>query len=537
MYDVSIDAHSENVLKSVHRYRLETDGRIVMKNGYKRERMRRLTSLLLAVVVAVTFMPFLGDGSYAEMNKKPNEKVKYIEKKADGTEVELDPEIFEVDSEIINPDDATLEKLGVGVEPEANGLTPEALPEEIAGPGSEKTLYSEELNEEEEDVLSLELESSDALEELAALLPEKYAAGDDSNDTDISANETEEAEAEKQAGSTLTIADTYIEPTISASETPSTGIAALRGTLAADGKNNPHYYFGYITVDGTYESNIVDTVAGKTLNGHSVNMKKYNIGFHTIYVQIIKVTVDNAGNVSDIVHYKWLAINNVPTYMYSRPSSPGSFELYSTYMNYMPTNFLSGGLAIAMQYSTDGVHWAESGYMPYYYQTYTIKNLKPNTVYQTRIYFYQTNKIDGHNFNGAETGSFLYTGSYRTGLAKLPKIKSVKVKAYKVKKRRAGVYGWYTGYYFGSVKYYTYKIKVTVEFKAKKKKKRPGLNGLYINGTWKKGNKRKYTLKLGPYANYSKPRGKKFNVYLYSAHSPGGYGGYSPMYSKRKKVK
>ena len=81
-------------------------------------------------------------------------------------------------------------------------------------------------------------------------------------------------------------------------------------------------------------------------------------------------------------------------------------------------------------------------------------------------------------------------------------------------------------------KYYTYKVKVTVKLK-----KKPGAAGIWINGKFVKGNKKKYTVTL-PGSSYSakKPKGKKFkvNVCSYKGKS---YGGLSPLYKKTKKIK
>lgn len=486
-------------------------GNVMYKN--KGLIIKKLAVILLAVVVAVTFTPLLGDGSYAASSKsdrKYDEKVKYVEKDSNGNEKELDPEIFTDKGKVLNADE--LENLGISVEPESAGLEPKTAPQDemsLEDESWEAEVLSDEearkLNKEFgiKEVVSVE-ESPLSDEEIADM--EKLKAEDPGVSV---ASEDEDNMAAIQA---------YVPPAVWVTPDKGSGTVNLTGTITSEEK----YYFGVIKVD----NQTVTDIMNKNLN-YNINMRNYSYGVHTVYVEVYLRESNNNRK-----HIDWMYKTNVPFYMYFAPTSAGSFAVYSTYMDYMPTNFMSGGLAIRMQYSADGVNWAESGYMPNYYQTYTIGGLSPSTTYQTRIYFYQTNPIGGHYYNGAETGSFLYTGSYTTGRASLPKVKSVKVKAAKVKKRKAGVYGWYTGYYFGSVKYYTYKIKVTVQFK-----KKPGLNGLYINGAWKPGNKKKYTLTLGPYANYSKPRGKKFNVYLYSAVAPGGYGGYSPMVAQTKKVK
>lgn len=532
---------------------METDGRNVMKTGYTRERMRRLASLLLAVVVAVTFMPFLDDGSYAATNKKPNEKVKYIEKKADGTEVELDPEIFEGDGEILNPDDATLEKLGIGVEPEPKDIIPMAeessmpsgvdLEEELSAastsPDSGTIVINEALSEAGEDNKEAESEKlvlaepKEQAEAAVDIIPETESQSElNSVDTDIASetNQLVEAENNVTAQSITYSGFTVTQPN-------SSGILYANIRLSSD--VTPNNGTIELRIDGVWykrwtwnsKSAYIDNSNG------AVNITDLSPGIHRV-IFAFKTSSAATWYTTQDADAKYIKSS-----VYHRPSSGvGSFAFYSSYFDYLSPLFdsvaISKGYKLYLDLYQNGAYVGTYGPMNYI-QNKQIGGLVPNTDYQVYIYYGKVINYGGTNYflSGKDTGTTTFAGTFRSGIAKLPKIKSIKVKAYKVKKRRAGVYGWYTGYYFGSVKYYTYRIKVTVQFKTKKKKKKPGLNGLYINGIWKPGNKKKYTLKLGPYANYSKPKGKKFNVYLYSAHAPGGYGGYSPMYSKTKKVK
>ena len=157
-------------------------------------------------------------------------------------------------------------------------------------------------------------------------------------------------------------------------------------------------------------------------------------------------------------------------------------------------------------------------------QTYKIKGLKPNTSYKIRTFYYY------NGYQGTDTGKVLNLGTYRTGLGKKPAVKSIKVKAYKVKKKKQKVYGYYTGLYLGKRTYYKYKLKIIVKLK-----KAPG-NKIWINGKKFKGNKKKYTVYLGTFTSYSKPKGKKYTVAMYTYRSPS-WGGYSPMYKTTRKIK
>ena len=124
----------------------------------------------------------------------------------------------------------------------------------------------------------------------------------------------------------------------------------------------------------------------------------------------------------------------------------------------------------------------------------------------------------------------LNLGTYTTGQKTKPAVKSIKVKAYKVKKKKQKIYGYHTGLYLGKRTYYQYKLKIIVKLK-----KKPG-NKIWINGKKFKGNRTKYTVNLGTFTSYSKPKGKKYTVAMYTYRSPS-WGGYSPMYKKVMKVK
>ena len=187
-----------------------------------------------------------------------------------------------------------------------------------------------------------------------------------------------------------------------------------------------------------------------------------------------------------------------------------------------------------LEYSPDGgKNWARSGYMRFNLiqlasqQQYRISGLAPNHNYVTRIRYGEV--IDGQLF----LGPVRWTGTYKTGAAKKPKIKSVTCKAVKVKRHKVKHYGYYTGVYLYTEKFYTYKVKITVKLK-----KKPGTAGIWINGKFCKGNKKKYTATFTPYPNYSakKPKGRKWGVVIASYQNKA-YGGYSPLYSKKKKLK
>ncbi len=200
---------------------------------------------------------------------------------------------------------------------------------------------------------------------------------------------------------------------------------------------------------------------------------------------------------------------------------PSMYETYSKYLFISTGANFYGDTRICMDIRPAGGKWKTYTGM-LYYQTYQINGLVPNKVYQTRLYY--------KSIYTGEIGPYSKIVSFKTGPAKGPAIKSVKVKAVKVRKHKVRYY-WY-GVYIGSRKYYTFKIKTTVKLK-----KAPGTPYIYINGKRFKGNKKKYTVTTGTLVRwYSKPKGMKWNVTVYSGLNSI-WKGYSPLYQKYKKVK
>ena len=235
-----------------------------------------------------------------------------------------------------------------------------------------------------------------------------------------------------------------------------------------------------------------------------------------------------------------------------KPDYNGRFEFYSRYFNYYPYSLTGNSYGVGLnaykppvplyiEYSADGKNWKQSGYMTVYmYETlvtkgFEIKGLKPGTRYRTRIYW--------GDYYGNRISPYRYTGTFRTGMKKKPAVRSVTSKAVNVRFHRtyrSGYYYW-TGYHYvwikgGIMEYYTYDVKVTVRLK-----KKPGTKGIYVNGRWLRGNKKKYTTTFriaSPYnISVKRPRGNvKYTVRIQSGQSSK-WGGYSPTWKKTMKLK
>ena len=271
--------------------------------------------------------------------------------------------------------------------------------------------------------------------------------------------------------------------------------------------------------------------------------KKCSPGYHSVVVGVYSKA---SGKVDEAVSF---IKTDIAVPMTDKPTYKGVFNVYAKSLTIYPYNMAGANQSyrLYLEYRKAGTKtWKRSGYMTanavklYIDQGFKIKGFKANKKYATRLrYGISATKSDGST--GLILGPVLNTGTIKTGQAKKPKVKSVTVKAVKVKyhkHRVAGHYYW-TGYQYVWIgpyteKYYTCKIKVTVKLK-----KKPGAKGLWINGKFVKGNKKKYTAKFTPYPNYytkKPPKGMKYKVKIRSYQNKKYYG-FSPIYKKKKKVK
>jgi len=313
-------------------------------------------------------------------------------------------------------------------------------------------------------------------------------------------------------------------------------------TITANCSNN--YQLDGIAVD---EQTWLEMTSAQKYS-RTFDLSPYGTGYHTVTVRVW----DKKNNrLAEAVMRKYIPVNTIS----ARPNYNGRFEVYQNYFNYYPFNFgsnLSGTLY--MEYSSDGGRtWARSGYMKansiqlYIQQGYKIGGLRANTSYQTRIRYgenvvYST-RAGGDGKTYFFGGPILGTTTIKTGKSTKPAIKKVTAKAVNVKRRksvRPGYYYW-TGYHYiwmkpVKMRYYTYNVKVTVRLK-----KKPGTAGIWVNGRWLPGNKKKYTTKFKipyPYNMSAKrPRGRvKYTVSVQTGQNKA-YGGYSPTWKKRMKLK
>ena len=333
-------------------------------------------------------------------------------------------------------------------------------------------------------------------------------------------------------------------------------ITVSGNTAIINGTISPPWYAEAVGVDGEIVKVFPETNNDKDrirkFTNYSFNMSSYvGTGYHTVYVRV-RTTMDS--RVIGLLGRKRMICNTIT----DRPNSNGVFDVYSNYFNYYPYgSFGNSAGTLYMEYSANGGRsWQRSGYMKYNLittasrQGYKIGGLMAKTTYLTRIRYgtYATYAKD----NGGDDKSYFFGGpvlnttTIKTGSASKHKIKSVELKATKVKYHKLRWPGYYN-VVGGSVfwhssyveKFYTAKVKVTVKLK-----KKPGTAGVFISllgqTKWKKGNKKKYTVTFTPTYNYwvKNPHSGKYKlqVNVYSGQNSS-WGGYSPVYSKKKKVR
>lgn len=270
--------------------------------------------------------------------------------------------------------------------------------------------------------------------------------------------------------------------------------------------------------NASYKKYVADAKSKRSFSC-KIDMRKHPTGYYYVGFEVL----DGQGQLVDII-YKTSPFKF--DYITERAGNGGTYEVYSTYMDYMrltDPNLINYRLYMQYKKKGKGSKWKTFGPMTYATQ-YKISKLKPNKTYKVR-FFYGKNSGDG-----LVKGPVSKEKKILTGKAKKPAVRSIRVKAVKLRRKRVNRYGYYTGLYLGHYYVYKYDLKITVKLK-----KKPGTKGVNINGVKKKGNRKTYTITVKNLESLKKPRGKKFKVYLYSYRN-GSYGGYSPLYKKSKKV-
>lgn len=457
----------------------------------RKEFAKKLLAIALALVVGVTFVPLLGDSVYAEGESDgvptapavSDAEGSTVEEPATGENDILDDEPVD-DADVSTPEDIETDK--------AQTLTEFEDPESVDG-GNKGDLSDG----------TGEADVPEGADESALV----SAFGDVAEVTTMS--DPSDAElysfTASRSGSTL-IVNAYFKD---------------HPWYAEKKLSKDRFKFGGIYIDGSL---VGSEFTAAPLTNYQVSISSaLSPGYHKVTMPIY-YQHPTQGNVYISTSYSC----SYRVGIISAPSAKGSLAIYHNYLDYMsPVDYNLINYKLFIEYSRNGKTWKTYGPMNYI-QTYKLKGLKANRKYYVRSYYGVY--LNGEWFTSKEEGLTKWIGTYRTGVAKRPAVKSIQVKAYKVKKKTQRVYGYYTGLYLGKRKYYKYKLKIIVTLK-----KKPG-NKIWINGKKFKGNKKKYTVNLGTFTSYSKPKGKKYKVAMYTYRSAA-WGGYSPMYKKSIRIK
>ncbi len=481
---------------------------------------KKLLSVILALAVCVSFVPAFGAVAYAEEETPDsvlgNEVVDMQEIDGQGIDGQ------EVDEQDVN-EDGNIE------------INLDGKDVEIPTDGTEVELDAEDLGLDAEGAIEEEPENIVNVDELA----QDTSDGEEATEVEeVIADGQDESLGAGSSFSSLAKNCTYPKQAIKYTYNVKTDTVTLSGSVKA-----PWLILGIFVVEKGNINNLkkVKEYSGGTRSiNYSFSMKEYPIGYHSVAIYVVNPNDSNQDTNQDILYR-----NYVPNNIYIKPSNRATFyEVYSKYIFYKGKNFYGSQnyeqCELFLDYKAPGGKWKGPTYIPG--NNTAIGGFSPNKNYQFRTFYRLktsytpvNGKAKTYYFDGRATGCVSPVVTCKTGFGALP-IKSVKVKAYKVKKRKHKYWssyyynGWYTGGWVKE-KYYTYKLKITV-----KMKKKPGVQGVVINGKTIKGNKKKYTAKFGTYTSLKKPKKLKCNVTVYG-YINGTYKGYSYMYSKKKKIK
>lgn len=230
-----------------------------------------------------------------------------------------------------------------------------------------------------------------------------------------------------------------------------------------------------------------------------------------------------------------------PTYIYARPTiSASQFVTYNNYFVFKNKSVTSEYDGLVLSYRPKGKkNWISgnpskpSGWFSSY-ETGKMNGLKANTFYEVRASY--TKNVGGKTYSSIYPSwgsnlAYSNTITIKTGPAKKPPIKSIKITKAKVKTSRTkGKWYWDNGHLKYLKPYKVYRTTFTVTVTMKKK---PGVKGIYIGEKKVKGNKKKYKTK---FTIDGKMKGKKVRVDV-RTYGNNTYGQRSMVYSKKVKVK
>ena len=309
------------------------------------------------------------------------------------------------------------------------------------------------------------------------------------------------------------------------------------GKLTVSGKTTDkfvglYYADKYIkALNGTTFNTVIDT---------KENVEEYGVGYHSLYAKC------SNGN------YVY-ASKAPPTNIYEKPSIKKNSDYFSTGYNYIcfrpfftvPKDVHTGdyifGKIYIQLYDTKTKKWGDV-YGPFdsyeiaktqYFKGNPKKGgtkIQPNRKYKVRAFYAKTTKYGTQSY--PFIGPYSNTVTVKTGKGTKPAVKSITVKAVSTKKVKLIQHAHWdvSGKWIPYKESYTWTTKYKVTVKLKKK---PGTTGIMIGSKKIKGNKTKYT---ATFEDPGKLKGKKIKVAV-CTYNDSATGAYGKLYTKKVKMK
>ena len=496
---------------------------------------RRLTCL--ALVVALLLATLTGSFALAEDGA------------FEGSDAPVAEEVMPTEPDADAPGEDAAAEAG---EPSDDGAEPDAQAQEASEDSIALGAVDESVPVADDVELCEEQEGSTAVAEANDVM----LGSDDLESADLGTGELETGDINYEAQSSVIDQDVLSLPS-AAAVTNNVSIVQNGSNVTVNGTvNAPYQFVCVIWVDDKPLANGTSGGLKPTyslnINNVSIDMNKFDTGYHTVWVAISELANSNYSTI--IKYLQKVEVNKLT----DAPTYTGSFEVFDTYFNYYPFNMTENQRGdLYMEYSGDnGASWARTGYMRAnliqlpMQQGYAIEGLAPNTTYMTRI-FYGKSVTYSKSTQFGDDQSYFFAGpaieslTIKTGDSAAPAIKSVKIKSVRIRKHRVRHPGYYN-YVGGSLfwhrayteKYYTCRLKVIVKLRRKQ-----NTNGMWIScagqSKYLPGNRKKYTAVFDPYPNYfaKKPKNRyRYTVTIRSGQDPN-WGGYSPAVTRTKKLR
>ncbi|MBQ3281378.1 MAG: hypothetical protein IJH41_03115 [Eubacterium sp.] len=472
----------------------------MMKDG---KSLKKVTVILLAAVMILECMPFLGGTAYAADADEIDEKAYYSLADKDGGFVAADEALTKSELDAALAGEVTDGNEQLLDEPL---LTEEDPAEEKHDPEKSKATVTPSVVTDPDDV--------------EALKEKIQESGFIDTGCDISLKN----------GIKLSDENTYAEIE-SGLSVDSSGIASFYAIILTEGVTFRSMYVDDTEISDDYDDD--KHIDGLTQIGGSFDMKDFQVGYHTVYFVL------NGA-------YNYPGWTKVPTDIYKKPS----IRLKDFYTGYNYFNYSDNynsydydeNCKIYLDYKKGSGSWKKKiGYVSTG-GSGKKTGLTPAKKYSFRAYYGIETYYDYDGQQYFFSGPVSKTVKAKTGYKKTP-IKSITAKGkqfckkYRVRKLskklyyRYGYAGW--GYYrkilgYKTIRYWYTRVTITVRMK-----KKPGIAGIYIGQYKRGGNKKVYKKKV---TFSGKKKGKKLKVGVQSYMSKT-YGGWSKSTKKKIKIR